>query len=49
MLLDHPTLESADSARCNASGTARPISVARLTEALEKIGPMAQLFGQTTR
>ncbi len=26
---------------------AAPISVARLTEALKRIGPMAQLFGQT--
>ena len=48
MLLDHPKLESADlsSLQCFWYGAA-PISVARLTEALEKIGPMAQLFGQT--
>jgi acyl-CoA synthetase (AMP-forming)/AMP-acid ligase II len=46
--LDHPKLESADlsSLQCFWYGAA-PISVARLTEALEKIGPMAQLFGQT--
>src|SRR6476469_511259 len=48
MLLDHPKLQSADlsSLQCFWYGAA-PISVARLTEALEKIGPMAQLFGQT--
>ncbi len=48
MLLDHPKLESADlgSLQCFWYGAA-PISVVRLTEALEKIGPMAQLFGQT--
>src|SRR6266567_336978 len=48
MLLDHPKLESADlsSLQCFWYGAA-PISVERLTEALEKIGPMAQLFGQT--
>ena len=48
MLLDHPKLESADlsSLQCFWYGAA-PISVARLTEALKKIGPMAQLFGQT--
>jgi len=48
MLLDHPKLESADlsSLQCFWYGAA-PISVTRLTEALEKIGPMAQLFGQT--
>jgi acyl-CoA synthetase (AMP-forming)/AMP-acid ligase II len=48
MLLDHPKLENADlsSLQCFWYGAA-PISVARLTEALEKIGPMAQLFGQT--
>ena len=48
MLLDHPKLESTDlsSLQCFWYGAA-PISVARLTEALEKIGPMAQLFGQT--
>ena len=48
MLLDHPKLESADlsSLQCFWYGAA-PISVARLAEALQKIGPMAQLFGQT--
>src|SRR6266852_822540 len=48
MLLDHPKLEGADlnSLQCFWYGAA-PISVARLTEALQKIGPMAQLFGQT--
>jgi acyl-CoA synthetase (AMP-forming)/AMP-acid ligase II len=48
MLLDHPMLKSADlsSLQCFWYGAA-PISVARLTEALERIGPMAQLFGQT--
>jgi fatty-acyl-CoA synthase len=48
MLLDHPKLGSADlsSLQCFWYGAA-PISVARLTEALERIGPMAQLFGQT--
>jgi acyl-CoA synthetase (AMP-forming)/AMP-acid ligase II len=48
ILLDHPKLESTDlsSLQCFWYGAA-PISVARLTEALEKIGPMAQLFGQT--
>ena len=48
MLLDHPKLADADlsSLQCFWYGAA-PISVTRLTEALEKIGPMAQLFGQT--
>src|SRR6267143_3027541 len=48
MLLDHPKLESADlsSLQCFWYGAA-PISVSRLTEALQKIAPMAQLFGQT--
>src|SRR6516164_4838135 len=48
MLLDHPKLESADlsSLQCFWYGAA-PISVTRLTQALERIGPMAQLFGQT--
>ena len=48
MLLDHPNLESANlrSLQCFWYGAA-PISVARLTEALRRIGPMAQLFGQT--
>ncbi|MGG7566727.1 AMP-binding protein [Rhodovulum sp. DZ06] len=48
MLLDHPGLDGADlsSLRCFWYGAA-PISSARLAEALERIGPMAQLFGQT--
>jgi acyl-CoA synthetase (AMP-forming)/AMP-acid ligase II len=48
MLLDHPKLAGADlsSLQCFWYGAA-PISVSRLTEALKKIGPMAQLFGQT--
>src|SRR6202007_858311 len=48
MLLDHPKLGSTDltSLQCFWYGAA-PISVARLTEALKRIGPMAQLFGQT--
>jgi fatty-acyl-CoA synthase len=48
MLLDHPKLESADlsSLQCFWYGAA-PVSVARLAEALKRIGPMAQLFGQT--
>ena len=49
MLLEHPKLAATDrsSLQCFWYGAA-PISVARLEEALEKIGPvMAQLFGQT--
>lgn len=48
MLLDHPRLAQADlrSLQCFWYGAA-PISTARLTEALQRIGPMAQLFGQT--
>jgi acyl-CoA synthetase (AMP-forming)/AMP-acid ligase II len=48
MLLDHAKLDSTDltSLQCFWYGAA-PISVARLTEALKRIGPMAQLFGQT--
>lgn len=48
MLLDHPRLASADlsSLQCFWYGAA-PISTARLAEALTRIGPMAQLFGQT--
>src|SRR5216683_1032560 len=44
MLLDHPKLESADlsSLQCFWYGAA-PISVARLTEALEKIGPLVRV------
>lgn len=49
MLLDAPALDSTDlsSLRCFWYGAA-PMSVARLTEAIERVGPvMAQLFGQT--
>lgn len=48
MLLDHPALPKADlsSLQCFWYGAA-PISTARLAEALARIGPMAQLFGQT--
>ncbi|OLP54414.1 AMP-dependent acyl-CoA synthetase [Rhizobium rhizosphaerae] len=48
MLLDSPYLEKADlsSLQCFWYGAA-PISVARLKEALTRIGPMAQFFGQT--
>ncbi|HEY1942465.1 MAG TPA: AMP-binding protein [Roseiarcus sp.] len=48
MVLDHPALATADlsSLQCFWYGAA-PISTARLTEALRRIGPMAQLFGQT--
>jgi acyl-CoA synthetase (AMP-forming)/AMP-acid ligase II len=49
MLLDHPALGSADlsSLRCLWYGAA-PMSVTRLEEALDRIGPvMGQLFGQT--
>jgi acyl-CoA synthetase (AMP-forming)/AMP-acid ligase II len=48
MLLDHPQLDSADlgSLQCFWYGAA-PISASRLAEALQRIGPMAQLFGQT--
>lgn len=48
MLLDHPKLETAKlgSLQCFWYGAA-PISAARLAEALQRIGPMAQLFGQT--
>ncbi|WP_321858384.1 AMP-binding protein [Burkholderia cenocepacia] len=48
MLLDHPQLPSTrvDSLQCFWYGAA-PISAERLAEALERIGPMAQLFGQT--
>ncbi|BCH21180.1 acyl-CoA synthetase [Mesorhizobium sp. L-8-3] len=48
MLLDHPKLAATDlsSLQCFWYGAA-PISTARLAEALERIGPMAQLFGQT--
>jgi acyl-CoA synthetase (AMP-forming)/AMP-acid ligase II len=48
MLLEHPGLASADlgSLQCFWYGAA-PISTARLAEAIRRIGPMAQLFGQT--
>ncbi|KQS66516.1 AMP-binding protein [Modestobacter sp. Leaf380] len=48
MLLDHPRLDATDlsSLRCFWYGAA-PISAARLEEALHRIGPMAQLFGQS--
>jgi fatty-acyl-CoA synthase len=48
MLLDHPKLGSTDlsSLQCFWYGAA-PISATRLEEALKRIGPMAQLFGQT--
>jgi len=48
MLLDHPRLDSADlgSLQCFWYGAA-PISATRLAEAVRRIGPMAQLFGQT--
>jgi acyl-CoA synthetase (AMP-forming)/AMP-acid ligase II len=48
MLLDHPKLDSADltSLQCFWYGAA-PISATRLAEAVRRIGPMAQLFGQT--
>lgn len=48
MLLDSPYLDKADlsSLQCFWYGAA-PISVARLKEALTRIGPMAQFFGQT--
>jgi acyl-CoA synthetase (AMP-forming)/AMP-acid ligase II len=48
MLLDHPRLGATDlsSLQCFWYGAA-PMSVARLADALERIGPMAQLFGQS--
>ena len=48
MLLDHPDLAATDlgSLQCLWYGAA-PISPARLAEACEKLGPMAQIFGQT--
>jgi acyl-CoA synthetase (AMP-forming)/AMP-acid ligase II len=49
MVLGHPDLDPADlsSLQCFWYGAA-PMSTSRLTEALERIGPvMAQLFGQT--
>jgi fatty-acyl-CoA synthase len=48
MLLAHEALDATDlsSLRCFWYGAA-PMSVARLEEALARIGPMAQLFGQS--
>ncbi len=48
MLLDHPDLAGTDltSLQCLWYGAA-PISPARLAEACAKLGPMAQIFGQT--
>jgi fatty-acyl-CoA synthase len=48
MVLGHPDLAATDltSLQCFWYGAA-PMSVARLEEALERIGPMAQLFGQS--
>jgi fatty-acyl-CoA synthase len=49
LLLDHPALPAADlsSLQCLWYGAA-PMSVARLEQAIERIGPvMGQLFGQT--
>jgi fatty-acyl-CoA synthase len=48
MILGHATLDARDlsSLQCFWYGAA-PMSAARLAEALERIGPMAQLFGQS--
>jgi acyl-CoA synthetase (AMP-forming)/AMP-acid ligase II len=48
MVLGHAALDSTDlsSLQCFWYGAA-PISTARLAEALDRIGPMAQLFGQS--
>jgi fatty-acyl-CoA synthase len=48
MVLGHEALDATDlrSLQCFWYGAA-PMSVARLEEALERIGPMAQLFGQS--
>jgi fatty-acyl-CoA synthase len=48
MVLGHEALDRTDlsSLQCFWYGAA-PMSTARLTEALERIGPMAQLFGQS--
>ena len=48
MVLGHPALKHTDlsSLQCFWYGAA-PMSAARLAEALERIGPMAQLFGQS--
>lgn len=47
MLIDHPQLDGAElgSLQCFWYGAA-PISASRLAEALQRIGPMAQLFGR---
>ena len=47
MVLGHPDLDTTDlgALQCFWYGAA-PISTARLAEALQRIGPMAQLFGQ---
>ncbi|MFB9684591.1 acyl-CoA synthetase [Amycolatopsis plumensis] len=48
LVLDHEALDGTDlsSLQCFWYGAA-PMSTARLTEALDRIGPMAQLFGQS--
>jgi acyl-CoA synthetase (AMP-forming)/AMP-acid ligase II len=48
LVLAHPALDRTDlsSLRCFWYGAA-PMSVTRLAEALDRIGPMAQLFGQS--
>ncbi|MFI5956369.1 long-chain fatty acid--CoA ligase [Cryptosporangium sp. NPDC051539] len=48
MVLDHPALSATDltSLQCFWYGAA-PMSAVRLAEALDRIGPMGQLFGQT--
>ena len=48
MILGHAALDSTDlsSLQCFWYGAA-PMSTARLAEALDRIGPMAQLFGQS--
>ncbi|MEV5297906.1 acyl-CoA synthetase [Amycolatopsis methanolica] len=48
MVLGHPALDETDlsSLQCFWYGAA-PMSAARLAEALDRIGPMAQLFGQS--
>jgi fatty-acyl-CoA synthase len=48
MVLGHPALDRTDlsSLQCFWYGAA-PMSTARLAEALDRIGPMAQLFGQS--
>ena len=48
MVLDHPDLDATDlsSLQCFWYGAA-PMSTTRLAQACERIGPMAQLFGQS--